>query len=533
MTDRDRAAPEDHLRDAAQRQRRAPRAVRARPRAGARRARRHTTATSSAAASATATARSRSGLADRRLGHGHVRQGHPRRTSRTPSRPPARRSRPGRAGRGRSASRSCARVADSSASARWSSPRCSSIEVGKNRLEALGDVEETADLIRWSCDMVEQNDGFDHPMGNLGDAAVHTRSVLKPYGVWGVISPFNFPFALSGGPSGGALVAGNTVVYKPSAPTRRCSGVLPDPGRCATRASPTASSTWSWARARRSAPRSRRTTASTGSSSPARSRSASTSTRTSPGAIPKPVIVEMGGKNPAIVSRHADLDEAAEGDHARRLRLLAARSARPTAASTSSGRSTTSSLRRLVEKTEAITIGDPIERQNWLGPGHQQKARRRATSRPSARRAATAAAHRRRAGHRGRPRRAASSSRRPSSPTCRRDHRLFRDELFVPFTAVAAVDSIDEALDARRTTSVLGLTAGFYSEDEAEISNASSTRSRPASSTSTAAPARRPAPGRASSRSAAGRARPRPASPAAASTTSSSSCASSRQTIVD
>ena len=53
-----------------------------------------------------------------------------------------------------------------------------SIEVGKNRLEALGDVEETADLFRWSCDMMEQNSGFDHPMGNLGDAAVHTRSVL-------------------------------------------------------------------------------------------------------------------------------------------------------------------------------------------------------------------------------------------------------------------------------------------------------------------------------------------------------------------
>ena len=28
---------------------------------------------------------------------------------------------------------------------------------------------------------------------------------------------------------------------------------------------------------------------------------------------PKPTIVEMGGKNPAVVSRHADLDEAAEG----------------------------------------------------------------------------------------------------------------------------------------------------------------------------------------------------------------------------
>ena len=43
-----------------------------------------------------------------------------------------------------------------------------------------------------------------------------TRSVLRPYGVWGIISPFNFPAALAGGPMGGALVAGNTVVLKPS-----------------------------------------------------------------------------------------------------------------------------------------------------------------------------------------------------------------------------------------------------------------------------------------------------------------------------
>ena len=34
--------------------------------------------------------------------------------------------------------------------------------------------------------------------------------------MFAVISPFNFPMALSGGPSGGALVAGNAVVYKPS-----------------------------------------------------------------------------------------------------------------------------------------------------------------------------------------------------------------------------------------------------------------------------------------------------------------------------
>ena len=47
------------------------------------------------------------------------------------------------------------------------------------------------------------------------------------------------------------------------------------------------------------------------------------------------------------------------------------------------------------------------------------------------------------------------------------DHRLFRDELFVPFTVVAAVDSIDEALRLSNAVD-LGLTAGFYSEDKAE-----------------------------------------------------------------
>ena len=39
-------------------------------------------------------------------------------------------------------------------------------------------------------------------------------SVLRPYGVWVIMSPFNFPFALSGGPMGTALVTGNTVVVK-------------------------------------------------------------------------------------------------------------------------------------------------------------------------------------------------------------------------------------------------------------------------------------------------------------------------------
>ena len=70
-------------------------------------------------------------------------------------------------------------------------------EVGKNRIEALGEVEEAADLIRYYAQTMEDNDGYDHPMDNLGDAAVHTRSILRPHGVFAVISPFNFPMALA------------------------------------------------------------------------------------------------------------------------------------------------------------------------------------------------------------------------------------------------------------------------------------------------------------------------------------------------
>jgi 1-pyrroline-5-carboxylate dehydrogenase len=47
-------------------------------------------------------------------------------------------------------------------------------------------------------------------------------------------------------------------------------------------------------------------------------------------------------------------------------------------------------------------------------------------------------------------------------------HRLFRDELFVPFVAVAAVESIDDGLRLANDN-IYGLTAGFFSEDRAEV----------------------------------------------------------------
>src|SRR4030095_14887843 len=95
------------------------------------------------------------------------------------------------------------------------------LEVGKNRMESLGDVQETADLMYFSAQMMEENNGFIKPMGKdplVGYDSTNV-SVLRPYGVALVISPFNFPFALTGGPTGAALVAGNTVVIKPASDT--------------------------------------------------------------------------------------------------------------------------------------------------------------------------------------------------------------------------------------------------------------------------------------------------------------------------
>jgi 1-pyrroline-5-carboxylate dehydrogenase len=39
-----------------------------------------------------------------------------------------------------------------------------SLEVGKNRMEALGEVQETADLIAWYCDRMEEARGFDREL---------------------------------------------------------------------------------------------------------------------------------------------------------------------------------------------------------------------------------------------------------------------------------------------------------------------------------------------------------------------------------
>ena len=53
------------------------------------------------------------------------------------------------------------------------------LEVGKNRLEAMGDVEESADLIDYYAQQVEDADGFVRPMARITPIERNT-DVLRP-----------------------------------------------------------------------------------------------------------------------------------------------------------------------------------------------------------------------------------------------------------------------------------------------------------------------------------------------------------------
>ena len=48
------------------------------------------------------------------------------------------------------------------------------------------------------------------------------------------------------------------------------------------------------------------------------------------------------------------------------------------------------------------------------------------------------------------------------------DNWIWKRELFVPFVAVGAVDSLDQAFELANDTEY-GLTAGFFSEDQGEV----------------------------------------------------------------
>jgi 1-pyrroline-5-carboxylate dehydrogenase len=337
-----------------------------------------------------------------------------------------------------------------------------SLEVGKSRLEAMGDAEESADLIDYYCRQLEDADGFVRPMGRVTPIERNT-DVLRPYGVFACIAPFNFPLALSAGMSSAALVAGNAVVYKPAEDTPWTGlglyEVYRDAGLPAGvfnlligRRDEIGDALWQHPGIDG--------VVFTGSKAVGMRIHAGLSSRWI-----KPCLLELGGKNAAIVMASADLDAAAEGV------MRSAFSLQNQKCSATSRvyvhRAVAGPfLERLTDKTLGIRIGDPTARDVFFGPVINERAVERYER---------AVAQATREGD------VLTGGRRLTEGDLARGHyvaptiarlpltsSLFREELFVPVLAVGEVEGLDEAL-AETNAAEYGLTAGIFSGDPAEV----------------------------------------------------------------
>lgn len=338
------------------------------------------------------------------------------------------------------------------------------LEVGKNRMEALGEAQETVDFFRQYAHDFEAAQGFDVPLPDdpLSGVKSTNRSILRPYGVWAVIAPFNYPLALMGGPTAAALVTGNVVVAKGSPHTPWAGRLLADCLRDAglppgvfqllngpneTVAEPLASH-----------PAVAGLTF-TGSVAVGRRLLA----QSVAGPWPRPCIAEMGGKNPCIVTDRARLDDAATG---------IVRSAFGLSGQKCSALSRVyvheavaeALIERLRAGIAALRIGDPTERAHWMGPVNNAEAVARFERCVAGLKAGGATLL---AGG-GRLRDGAQAHGHYVQPTLAEapaDHPLWRQEMFLPLLMLQRVRSRDEAMQRANDTD-LGLTAGFYGGDD-------------------------------------------------------------------
>lgn len=339
-----------------------------------------------------------------------------------------------------------------------------SLEVGKNRMEALGEVQETADFFRLYAEDFEQQGGFDRvlPDDPLPDYKSHNRSVMRPHGAWVVIAPFNFPFALAGGPVAAALVTGNTVVFKSASDTpwsgRLLADCLRDAGFPPGVFNYLNGNGGEVGQALVDHPHTAGVTFTGSFDVGMRLYRAMAN-----GAYPRPCIAEMGGKNACIVTAHADLERAVTG---------IVRSAFGMGGQKCSALSrlyvedsvADDLIEKLLAKMRALRIGDPTRQDNWLGPVTTASAREN-YARYSAQLAE----------HGGRVLAGACRLQEgelahgyfvaPTLAEAPADHPLFREEMFLPIVMLCRVKDREEAVRLAND-SQLGLTAGCYGSDE-------------------------------------------------------------------
>jgi len=339
-----------------------------------------------------------------------------------------------------------------------------SLENGKNRTEAMAEVDEAIDFLRFYSLELERSTGYQF---DTGQPTPHqdTTNLLRPYGVFGVVAPFNFPLAILAGMTTGAMITGNTVVAKPASATpliaHEYADILADAG--------VPDGVFNLVTGGGSAVGQPLTehedvegVAFTGSREVGLNIETSFRERGKRG----PVVAELGGKNPVIVSDAADLDGAVEG-----VKM---------GAFSFSGQKCSATSRvyvyedlfdeftdRLVAETEELGIGRGNHLETVVNPVIDDGALERYETITE------------RARSDGTIRTGGSVVEDDELPEGRyveptvvtdipHEHDLAREEHFLPFLTVHPVSDLEEGL-AKSNDSEYGLCAGLFSEDEAEI----------------------------------------------------------------
>jgi 1-pyrroline-5-carboxylate dehydrogenase len=335
-------------------------------------------------------------------------------------------------------------------------------ENGKNRLEAMGDVDEAIDFLRFYADQLELNQGFSKETKSASTNE-KTRSVLKPYGLWGIISPFNFPSAIAIGMTTGALITGNSAVLKPSSDTPLSAfkfvesiyhklppavlNFITGAGSVVGKTileSPLVDGI-----------------AFTGSKEVGMS-----GFRAFVEKKPRPFISEMGGKNPAIITESADLEKAAEGV----LRASFGYGGQKCSACSRvyvQKNIANQFIEKLVSKTKSVKIGYPWQKDVFLGPVINDGAVKKFQ------RASEVAKKDGKVVFGGSVLKDSDYQHgyfvEPTIVTdLPQEHDLITEELFLPFVCVIQFDSFDEGIKMANKTNY-GLTAGIFSKDQKEI----------------------------------------------------------------
>ena len=181
-------------------------------------------------------------------------------------------------------------------------------EMGKVIAEARGDVQEGIDIAFLMAGEGRRMFGDTVP-SELPDK--WAMSIRQPIGVAGIVTPWNFPIAIPCWKTMPALVAGNTVVFKPSSDAPHCATLLvelmDEAGFPAGHRQPR------HGLGRRGRRRDRRQPRRPGHLVHGLVGHRAADRASAPGRQLKRLSLELGGKNAVVVLRDADLDLAVDG----------------------------------------------------------------------------------------------------------------------------------------------------------------------------------------------------------------------------